>query len=358
MNGREPRRRKFARLLEMAFAGSARLLRGAIERLRSPFDGLNADGRRALRKVLFGDIVNVCHGLLLVALGVTKELGPATTAMVTVSVALVVYWVTYHPPVQAIGSLWAPGLFLGLNMALNGSAFQLALRWVRVEFLQPLRFLFSAIFLTGGVVASDLRRRKFSTALWPILGLLGIWLLAADFGDGGGGAFTEAVPDVRVFDRAVPDWALGGGVLVLSAGCGALHNKCLERFDRSVKGQIDALARVPALLVFATVALTMEDAAETLVGAWPYVLICAVLAVPGSYFAGVGVVRAYEKGLRASARAMLSPLETLTGIVMGMLIARVAPDVVGVLGIAMILVAATRAAEYQSRGRGEPPGSE
>lgn len=300
---------------------------------------------------VFSDVVNMSRGYLLVAAGVTDRLGPATTAFVNTMFGTIVFWVAFRPTWQTISLRWKPALLMGLNMALNNFAFQLCLRWVRANVLEPLLFLCTALFMVRDEVDKGDGKKDYFVFLWPLLGAVGIWALVADPAVAeSGGSFTETVPDFRPLGWQVPEWVIVPTILLITGATYALHNRWLQEFRTEDKGKISTVAAIPALAAFAAVAMIFEGAHAGMVGAvWPDLLICAGLALVGAYLSGVVVVRAYERGLRRSSLAMLQPVRTLGGILLGMLIEMTLPGPAGVLGITVILLAAVGAADYQSR---------
>ncbi|TDC50416.1 hypothetical protein E1281_21985 [Actinomadura sp. KC345] len=176
---------------------------------------------------MFADTVSVAKGYFLVAVGVTANVGPVTTVLVSALSSTLVFWIVVRPSWRTIESAWATALLMGLNMAMNNIAFQFVLRWVHLHILAPLSFLCTAVFLGGGDVVRDARNKKYSTALWPMLALLGLWALLNGPGRSEGGrGFTDAIPEVRILGLMVPEWALGVGAVILVAATSASSWEC------------------------------------------------------------------------------------------------------------------------------------
>ena len=307
--------------------------------------------------VVFANVVSVAKGYFLVAVGVTANVGPVTTALVTALSSALVFWIVFRPSWRTIETAWATVLLMGVNMAVNNIAFQFVLRWVHLHVLAPLSFLCTAVFLMGSQVVRDARKRKYSTALWPVLALLGLWALLNRPGqEEGARAFTDAIPHIPILGLMVPEWALGVGAVILVSATAAFQSRWMEAYDKQTKGQVSTLVGFPALAAFAVLAWATEGGLAGMVGEhWPYLLICLGVGGVSALLNGVVVVKAYVDGLRASTMAMLSPMRTLLGVLLGMLVERVAPGPVGMVGIVVVLVASFGAARLQSR---EKPGTE
>lgn len=295
--------------------------------------------------------VGVANGFILALTGVTDNVGPMTAACVSVFFGTPVFWFFFRPELRSRWAVWMPSLLLGISLGMNNMAYQYGLRWVELQLLQPLSFLFSAIFLVGPRVVRDARNGRCSTAMWPIMAGLGIWALAADTAGGAsGGAFTDAIPQLRVLGRLVPDWGLGLGVLFLAAATYAYYGRKMETFGEDVRGKINTLASLPAFVVLALGAWAFEsDWTGMTDGYWLYLLICACSGMFLSLLNGVVMVKAYGRGLLASTTVMLSPLRTLLGTFLGMVAAHTAPGLLGSAAIGLILVASCGAAVIQSR---------
>ncbi|MGI5417764.1 hypothetical protein [Actinomadura luteofluorescens] len=319
----------------------------------SPFGGLSKQDKKVLAMVVFSDVTNVAKGYFLVAVGVTEHVGAATTALVSALFAGTVYWTVYRPSWQTARSMWKTVLPMGISLAANHIAYQYVLRWVSLQILAPLMFVCTAVFMMGPDVVRDIRKQKYSTVFWPLLALLGTLALVNDSAvKKGGGGFSDTVPDIHVLGQGIPAWCLGVGVVVFTAATYALHNWFLATIGRSLKGKVNTLAFFVTLPIFATVAWTEEGGSAVITsGSWPYLLICAGTGAVGTLLSGVVIVKAYEQNLRVSAKAMLSPLNTLAGILLGMLIAQTAPGPLGAVAICVVLVASYGAAKYQSRNK-------
>ncbi|MEU8309228.1 hypothetical protein AB0C84_37260 [Actinomadura sp. NPDC048955] len=307
--------------------------------------------------VMTANAAGVANGFVLALTGVTKNVGPMTAACVSVFFGTPVLWLFFRPSLRSRWSVWMPSLLLGISMGVNNMAYQNGLRWVQLQLLQPLSFLFSAIFLVGPRVVRDARNGRYSTAMWPVLAGLGIWTLAADTAGGAGGAggraFTDAIPRLHVLGRLVPDWGLGLGILFLTAATYAYYSRKMEVFGTEVSGKINTLASIPAFVILALGAWAFEsDWAGVTDGYWLYLLICACSGMFLSLLNGVVMVKAYARGLLASTTVMLSPLRTLLGTFLGMLAAHTAPGPLGSAAIGLILVASCGAAVIQSRKAG------
>ncbi|MEV4003099.1 hypothetical protein [Actinomadura sp. NPDC049753] len=304
--------------------------------------------------VMTANAAGVANGFVLALTGVTKSVGPMTAACVSVFVGIPIMWVFFRPSLRSRWSVWMPSLLLGVSLGVNNMAYQNGLRWVQLQLLQPLSFLFSAIFLVGPKVVRDARNGRYSTAMWPILAGLGIWVLAADTAGGTGGrAFTDVIPQIQVLGLLVPDWGLGLGILFLTAATYAYYSRKMEVLGTDVRGKINTLAGIPAFVVLGLGALAFEsDWAGITDGYWLYLLICACSGMFLTLLNGVVMVKAYGRGLLASTTVMLSPLRTLLGTFLGMVAAHTAPGPLGLAAIGLILVASCGAAVIQSRKEG------
>ncbi|MEV0662364.1 hypothetical protein ACIBI3_24070 [Actinomadura luteofluorescens] len=303
---------------------------------------------------VFANAAGALNGYFLVAVGVTEHVGPVTTALVVTLSGTSVVWYFYRPSLRSRWPVWKQALLLGIALGTNSMAFQFVLRWVRLEVMEALGFLFSATFLLGREVVRDVRRKTYSTVLWPILAGLGIWVLARDTSGGAGsGLFTAAVPAIRVLDLQIPGWVPGVGVVTVTAATYAFAQKRLETLDKGIKGKVNTLSGFPVLAILFVGAWTMEGGWEGMTaGRWPYLLICVASGAFGGLFGAVVLIKAYEQGLLASTNAMLLPLRTLLGTAMGMLVARIVPGPLGLVAIGMILVASRGSAKIQSRKPG------
>ncbi|GGT96903.1 hypothetical protein GCM10010177_65030 [Actinomadura citrea] len=307
-----------------------------------------------LAMAVFANLTGAVNGYLLVAVGVTEHVGPVTTALVIVASGTPVFWYVYRPPLRSRWSVWKQAILLGSALGTNSLTFQFVLRWVRLEVIQPLSFLFSAAFIFGADVFRDVRKKTYSTALWPILAVLGTWALARDTVPGAtGGVFSDAVPRIRILDQPIPGWIPGVGILTIGAATYAFMQKRMEMLDLSIKGKANTLSGIPAFAILAVGAWTMEGGGDGMTAdRWPYLLICAASGILGALLGGVVMTKAYERGLLASTSAMLLPLRTLTGTLMGMLVAQTAPGPLGLVAIGLILVASCGTTKFQGRKSG------
>jgi threonine/homoserine efflux transporter RhtA len=323
--------------------------------VRRHLEPLSSDLRAADKKVLMmvtaANAAGLANGYILVLVGVTKNVGPMTASCVAVLFGTPVFWFFFRPTLRSRWDVWKPSILLGLAMGANNLAYQYVLRWVQLQLLQPLSFLFSAIFMVGPDAVRDVRNGRYSTVMWPVLGVLGIWALATDtVGGAGGGAFTDAIPHVHVLGLPVPVWALGLGSLIITAASYAFHNRRTEEYSKDAGGKINTLAGIPAFAVLGVGAWALEGGWSGMTGGgWPYLLICAGSGFFLALLSGVVMVKAYGRGLRASTTAMLLPLRTLLGTFLGMVVARTAPGPLGWVAIGLILVASCGAAVIQSR---------
>ncbi|MGI5204284.1 hypothetical protein ACQEU6_22210 [Spirillospora sp. CA-108201] len=294
------------------------------------------------------------NGYFLVAVGVTEHVGPVTTAFVFVLAGTSVFWLVYRPSVRSPWPVWKQAVQLGTALGTNHVAFQFVLRWVRLQVMESLAFLFTATFMLGADVVRDVRRKTYSTVLWPIAAGLGIWALTRDTVEGAGeGVFSDAVPRIRVVDLQIPGWVLGVGALAVTAATYAFAQKRLEILDVEIKGKANTLSGFPTLAILAVTAWTMEGGWKGMTADyWPYLLYCVASGLFGALCGGIVRVKAYERGLRASTDAMLLPLRTLLGTSVGMLVAGVAPGPSGLGAIGLILAASYGAAKIQSRKSG------
>ncbi|MFD0851105.1 hypothetical protein ACFQ07_02660 [Actinomadura adrarensis] len=306
----------------------------------------------------------MAKGYLLVAVGVTGNVGPLTTAFVSLLFALPVHWCTYRP-LRSGWSIWRSALIRGIAQGVNHMAFQFVLRWVRLQVMQPLLFLVSSGFMIAPDAVRDTRKKTRNStafwpmlsmlgtwALWPILALLGIWLLVSDADGGEGGVFSEAVPEVHVLGQEIPVWALGVGALIITSTTYAYLHRNLEALKPDLKGPVASVGMVYAVAILAVGAWATEGGWGGMTGGnWSYLLICAATGVIGGYLSGVQTVKAYEQRLRASTTAMLEPLSTMAGILLGMFVEKAAPTSLGVVGIVIIFIASCGAAKYQSQSR-------
>lgn len=307
-----------------------------------------------LAMVMTANTAGVANGFVLSLTGATAHVGPMTAGCVSVFFGMPVMWLFFRPSLRSRWAVWMPSLILGINMGVNNAAFQYGLRWVQLQLLQPLSFLFSAIFLVGPRIVRDARNGRYSTAMWPILAGLGIWVLAADTAgkspDAGGSAFTDAIPRLHVLGRLVPDWGLGLGTLFITAATYAYYGRKMEVLGKDVSGKINTLSCIPAFIFLGLGAWTFEsDWAGMTDGYWLYLLICACSGMFLSLLNGVVMVKAYGRGLLASTTVMLSPLRTLLGTALGMVAAHTAPGLPGLAAIGLILVASCGAAVIQGR---------
>lgn len=323
-------------------------------RMGSPSGDLRVKDKKVLAMAVFANAAGALNGYFLVAVGVTEHVGPVTTALVVTLSGTSVIWYFYRPSLRSRWPVWKQALLLGTALGTNSMTFQCVLRWVRLEVMESLGFVFSAAFMLGGKVVQDVRRKTYSTILWPILAGLGIWALTKDTSGGaGGGLFTAAVPRFRVLDLQIPGWVPGLGVVTATAATYAFAQKRLETLDKSIKGKVDTLSGFPVFAILLVGAWTMEGGWEGMTaGRWPYLLICVASGMFGGLFGAVVLIRAYEQGLLASTNAMLLPLRTLFGTALGMLVARTAPGPLGLAAIGMIIVASRGAARIQSRKPG------
>lgn len=317
---------------------------------------LRAADKKVLTMVMAANTAGVVNGFMLVVVGVTKNVGPMTAACVAVLFGTPVFWFFFRPSLRSRWSVWMPSLLLGIAMGANNLAYQYVLRWVQLQLLQPLSFLFSAIFLVGPDAVRDVKNKRYSTIMWPILGVFGIWALATDTSGGaGGGAFTDAVPQFRLLGHPIPAWVPGLGVLIITAATYAFHNRKMEAFSKppfskDVGGKINTLSGVPAFIILAVSAWALEGGwAGMTSGHWPYLLICAGSGFFLALLSGVVMVKAYGRGLSPSTTVMLLPLRTLLGTLLGMVVAQTAPGLLGWGAIGLILLASCGAAVIQSR---------
>lgn len=313
----------------------------------SPFADLSSVNKKVLTMVVLADVAGVATGYFLVAVGVTTNVGPFTTALVILVFGLPVHWLVFRPSLRN-WLLWRPALLLGVCLGANNIGLQHVLRWVPLIIMAPLAFLITAVFMIGPDTWRDAREGKYSTALWPVLAVPGIWIMVND--SAGGGNLSAAIPEFHILGQELPGWTLGLGAMVITSASYSFANKRLETLEKGIKGQASTLSRLPAVAIVAVSALAMEGGWGGMTnGNWRYLLICAGTGVALALLNGVVVVKAYEKGLRASAVAMLSPLRTLWGILLGMLVEKIIPGPLGFVGIVVILVASYGAAVYQSR---------
>ncbi|GGQ27990.1 hypothetical protein GCM10010187_50820 [Actinomadura coerulea] len=304
--------------------------------------------------VMIANAAGVANGFVLSLTGATANVGPMTAACVSVFFGMPVMWLYFRPSLRSRWAVWMPALLLGIGMGVNNAAFQYGLRWVQLQLLQPLSFLVSAIFLVGPRIVRDARNGRYSTAMWPILAGLGIWVLAADTAgkspDAGGSAFTDAIPQLHVLGRLVPDWGLGLGTLFITAATHAYYSRKMEVFGKDVRGKITTISGIPAFVFLGLGAWTFEsDWTGVTDGYWLYLLICACSGMLLSLLNGVVMVRAFDRGLLASTTVMLSPLRTLLGTFLGLAVAQTAPGPLGLAAIGLILVASCGAAVIQGR---------
>ncbi|WP_179279232.1 hypothetical protein [Actinomadura mexicana] len=293
----------------------------------------------------------VVNGFVLVLLGVTRNVGPMTAACVAMLFGTPVFWFFFRPSLRSRWSLWGPALLMGLCLGANNMTYQYSLRWVQLQLLQPLSFLFSAIFMVGSTAVQDARNGRYSTAMWPILGMLGIWALATDTTGGeGGGTFTDAIPEIHVLGHPVPNWVLPLGCMIITAATYAYVHEKLNALDKNVGGKINTLAGIPAIAVLGVGAWALEGGWTGMTsGRWPYLLVCAGSGMFLALLSGVVMVKAYGMGLRTSTTVMLLPLRTLLGTFLGMVVAQTAPGLLGLAAVGLILVASCGAALIQSR---------
>ncbi|WP_433476161.1 hypothetical protein ACQPZP_03425 [Spirillospora sp. CA-142024] len=301
--------------------------------------------------VVFANSVGVVNGYMLAVTGVTKNIGPVTTAFVIILSGTPVFWYVYKPELRSRWFVWKQALLMGVALGVNNMCFQTVLRWVRLAVVEPLSFLCTAAFMIGGVVVEDVRSKKYSTVLWPVLAGLGIWALATDTAEGkGGGVFTKAIPQIHVLDHRIPGWILGVGLLLSTAGTYAFLQWRLEVVDNGIKGKANTLAGIPGVAILAVGVWAMEGSwGGVTISDWPYLLACVANGVLGALLGGVVLVKAYEHELRASTTAMLLPLRTLLGTSLGMAVEQVAPGPLGLVAIVSILVGSYGAAKIQSR---------
>ncbi|GGQ29391.1 threonine/homoserine efflux transporter RhtA [Actinomadura coerulea] len=326
-------------------------LRARGRSLRSDLRG--ADGK-VLRMAVFANSVGAVNGYLLVAVGVTEHVGPTTAALVMSISGTMVSWYFFRPSLWSRWAIWKQAILLGAALGANGMTFQFVLRWVRLEVVQPLSFLFSAAFTLGGVVYRDIREKTYSTALWPVLAVLGTWILARDTTGGwGGGFFSDSIPRFRVLGQRIPGWIPGFGVLTATAATYAFLQKRMEVLDEGIKAKANTLSGIPSFGILAVGAWTLEGGWDGMTaGRWPYLLLCAAGGIIGALFSGVVLVKAYEQGLLASTNAMLLPLRNLLGTAVGMLVALTAPGPFGLAAISLILIASCGTVSIQNRKSG------
>lgn len=299
-----------------------------------------------LALVVFSNVTNVAKGYFLVAVGVTEHVGAATTAFVSALFGAAVYWIVYRPSWKAVRPAWKTFLPMGVALAANHIAYQYVLRWVHLQILAPLMFVCTAAFMMGPDIVRDIREKKYTTVLWPLPALAGTLALVKDPAvEEDGGNFSDAIPDVHVLGQGIPDWVLGVGVVAFAAATYSLHNWWLSKTPRPLKGQVNTLAFCVSLPVFA-IAWTGEGGIGSITGeSWPYLLICAGTGAVGTLLIGVSTVKAYELELRPSAKAMLEPMKTLAGTLLGMFTARTAPGLQGAAAICVVLGATIGAAD-------------
>ncbi|NDU75849.1 hypothetical protein GWI34_24955 [Actinomadura sp. DSM 109109] len=303
--------------------------------------------------VMAANIAGIANGYILVASGVTDHVGPITTALIGMACGTPVMWYFFRPALRSKWSAWRPSLLLGIALGVNHVTFQYGLRWVQVQLLQPLSFLFTVLFTVGPDIVRDARNGRYSIALWPVVGLLGIWALSTDTADGtGGAAFTDAVPHLHLLGWPVPAWVPALGVMVITAATSAYGNWRLEE-ARDLAGKYNTLAGLPAIAVLVAGVWLLEDGWAGVVGApWPYLLVSAVCGMFFALLSGVVTAKAYGEGLRKSTTAMLQPLRHLLGTLLGMAVARTAPGPLGLAAILLITVASLGAAVVQGRNSG------
>ncbi|MGI5204981.1 hypothetical protein ACQEU6_25815 [Spirillospora sp. CA-108201] len=339
-------------------------LAGARRHLGTLASDLRAADKRVLTMVMASNTAGVANGYILVLVGATKNVGPTTAALCAVLFGTPVFWLFFRPSLRSRWSVWMQALPLGIALWANNITYQFSLRWVQLQLLQPLSFLFTAVFMVGPDAVRDVKSGRYSTVAWPILGVFGIWALATDtVGGAGGGAFTDAVPRLHVLGLPVPAWVPALGVMVVTAATFAFLNwrleklskdeETLERLGEDGAGKIDTLAGLPAVVALGASAWALEGGWTGMTGGrWPYLLICAGSGVCLALLSGVVMVKAYGRGLRSSTTAMLSPLRTLLGTFLGMAVAHTAPGLLGLAAIGLILVASCGAAVIQSRNEG------
>lgn len=328
------------------------LLAVARNRLGSLFGDLSGENRRVLAMTVFADLANVATGYILVAVGVTANVGPAATAIITLLFGAPVFWFVFRPSLRSGRRIWASALLRGISLGMNSFSFQYVLRWVSPQIRASLGFIAGAVFLLGGPVVHDLKKKTYSTALWPILGALGIWLLMKDpASNKGGGGYFDAAPKIHALGHEIPQWAPAVGVVICTSATFAFGHKLMESLGKDT-GRVAALSDIPGLVFLVLGGWALEDGFKGVtINNWPYLLICAASGLIGALLSGVRILKAYEQGLQASTIAMLAPLRTLVGILLGMLMVTTAPGLRGVAGICVIIVASYGVAVYQSRSK-------
>ncbi|WP_433466232.1 hypothetical protein [Spirillospora sp. CA-128828] len=328
------------------------LLAGLRKRLETLLGDLRAADKKVLKMVMTAQVAGIANGYLLVATHTTKHVGPVTSVLIGVLFGTPVFWWYFRPSLRSRWSdVWGPSILVGIALGVNNVAFQYALRWVRIQVMEPLAFLFSAGIMLRREVVRDVRNGNYSTVLLPVLAVLGIWGLVHDTAGGAaGGAFTDKVPHVHVLDQSIPDWALGMSVIILTSATYAFWNRQLETLSGELKGKVNTLSGIPAFAILAVGTWLMEGSwGGVTIGDWPYLLVCAGSGMLLSRLNGVVMVNAYKKGLRTSTTAMLLPLRTLLGTSLGMVVAQVAPGPLGLAAMGLIIIASCGAAMIQSR---------
>ncbi|GAA2431874.1 hypothetical protein GCM10010191_52160 [Actinomadura vinacea] len=329
-----------------------RVLPAGLRRLSgSPFSDLSAENMKILATVVVANLVTKAKNYFLVAVGVISSVGPIKVALVAMVVGFSVnYWV-YRPALRCGWYVWRTVLLLGVNLGVNNVAVLYTFYWIRPQTVAPLGFLCTVVFVIGADIVRDARKRNFSTAIWPILALPGIWALMSDSADGGDGANFSPGPGIPILGHEIPGWILGVGTVIITAATYAFSQKRLEALDRDLKGKISTLSAIPALAILAVGASFMDGGWKVMTSEdWSGLLICAGAGLVAG-LSNVLVIKAYERGLRAGAVAMLSPLMTLAGILMGSLVEMTAPGPLGWLGIVLIFVASYGATKYQGRSK-------
>lgn len=331
-----------------------RELLGALYRnAKSPLGDISAQDKKVLAKVIIANLVSVANGYALVAMGVTRNVGPVTTALLAMLGGRFVYWWVFRPKWKNPWPVWKSALALGVALGVNSVAFQYVLRWVEVQFVQPMTFFITAMLLLRRTAVKDVKAGNYATVLWPLLAVSGMWFLVNDAADGGvDGVFTDAVPQLHVLGWGIPPWALGLGALLTVSASFSFRHRSLEH-SKGDRGRVTALAGAPAIAILAVGAWATEGGWEGMTSpAWPYLAACVVTGMIVTRLGGVRLVTAYDDGLRAGATAMLSPLKTLAGTCLGMIVAQTAPGLPGLAGLLVIIVASCGAARYQKRNRG------
>lgn len=339
-----------------------RPLRARPARLKEFSRSLLSDSSVASAKVLAPIVIALVavrtQNYALDALGVITDLGPFKVALAAQLVGILITYYVYRPSLLSNWSIWRPALALGVSRGVNNVAVLYVFVWIRPQFVAPLTFFCQAAFTLGSSIVKDARARKYSTAVWPILALPGIWALVAGSGDS-----RTPHPGVLILGHEIPGWIMGVCAVIIAAAAFAFNNTMLEVIaerdrDRAARlsdkegtvGRIATLAGIPSVAVLALGASFLDGGWGVMANENWLNLLVATLSGVVTGVTGVLTVRAFKKGLKKNALTMVQPFMTLVGVLTGMLVEMQAPSLLlGVPGMVLILIASLGAAKYQSQ---------